>query len=108
VEELNCDAVALEREYRWLEAAEIYESTLKEFDEGDTFRRAEIKERMGYSLLRDATQADDHDEFVRDMQRVLKAYDEAAELYRSVDEGEASGLTRRLGASLALVGHAFC
>jgi len=89
VEELNCDAVALEREYRWLEAAEIYESTLKEFDEGDTFRRAEIKERMGYSLLRDATQADDHDEFVRDMQRVLKAYDEAAELYRSVDEGEA-------------------
>lgn len=93
MEELNCDAVALEREYRWLEAAKIYESTLKEVDEGDTLQRAEIKERIGYSLLRDAAQADDHDEFVRDMQRVVKAYDEAAELYGSVDEGEAHART---------------
>jgi len=76
------EAEALEREYRWLEAAGVHERSLEAADEKDSMTRGEIQEKIGYCLLRAAAQADSNETFRDHMRQVVEAYEKASEYFR--------------------------
>ena len=81
IEEILGDAASLVKKYDWLGAADLYRRALSAVDEEDYFRRGEIQEKVGYSLRRAAFQAESREEFRERLQRAVKAYEEAHDLY---------------------------
>ena len=89
------EAAALEKEYDWMGAKDLYERALSDVDEGDHFSRGEIQEKMGYSLRRAAFQAESREEFRDRMQRAIEVYEKAHELYEKLaDERGAPWMLR--------------
>jgi hypothetical protein len=89
------EAAALEGEYKWLEAADFHGRALATVEEDDFLKRGEAQERVGYCLLRGAVQSESHGEFRERMQRVVEAYEKAAEFYGKGDD-EKGASPRRL------------
>ncbi len=80
------DAAALGREYRWLEAADVYGRALGAVEEDDVLKRGEVQERIGYCLRRAAMQAESQEEFKKRMQRAIEAYEKAYGFYEKLGE----------------------
>jgi hypothetical protein len=74
-----------EKEYDWSGATESYDEALRMAPELDCIRRGEIYERIGHSLFRAASQADNVEEFKKRMQLSSKAYEQAAESLGKID-----------------------
>ena len=75
------EAAALEKEYDWMGAEDLYRQALSAVDEGGCFRRGEIQEKIGYSLRRAAFQAESHEEFREKMMLTVEAYEKAYGFY---------------------------
>ena len=84
VGEVIGDAAALGREYRWLEAADVYRHALGAVEEDDFLKRGEVHERIGHCLHRAAMQAEGQEEFKKRMHRAIEAYEKACGFYEKL------------------------
>lgn len=99
------EAAALEREYKWLEAADVHGRALAAVEEEDLLKRGEAQERVGYCLLRAAVQSESHGEFRERIQRVVEAYDKSAKFYaRSDDPKRSQAKMSHCGALISYIG----
>jgi hypothetical protein len=80
------EAAALEKEYDWVGAKDLYEQALSAVDEGDHLSRGEIQERMGYSLRRAAFQAGSREEFRNRVVKAIEAYEKAHGFYEKLTD----------------------
>jgi len=89
IEDTLSKAAEHEKRYEWLEAAKLIENALRNLDKEDYFRRAQIQERMGYSLHRAAFQNDQKQEFIDGLGRAVDAYRIAQGLFEEIpgDQG---------------------
>ena len=89
IEDTLSEAAEHEKRYEWLEAAKLIENALRNLDKEDYFRRAQIQERMGYSLHRAAFQNDQKQEFIDGLGKAVDAYRIAQGLFEEIpgDQG---------------------
>jgi len=83
-------ASAMEREYEWLQASELYGQALGMVDEEKYFRRGEIQEKLGYSLHRNAFQFERKEEFFNGIEKAVDAYNSAHGFYERLPDGQGS------------------
>ncbi len=89
------DAAAMGREYRWSEAADVYESALRLVDEGDFLRRGQVQEKIGHCLHSAAFQAGSREEFLEEMRGAVEASERAHGLYGKLgDEQREAWMSR--------------
>jgi hypothetical protein len=88
VEEVSRKAVALEKQYEWARAEELYQQALGLIGKGDSSKRGEIQERIAYCLYRGAFQAETQEEFKGRMLEAVEAYEKAAEVYEKVEHAK--------------------
>jgi len=94
-----------EKNYYWLEAADLYNEALQVVEKGEFLRKGEIQEKVGYAFYRAAMQAENVDEFRERMRQAAANYVKAKELYGMVGE---QGKTPRMlccDAMVAYVGY---
>jgi tetratricopeptide (TPR) repeat protein/DNA-binding MarR family transcriptional regulator len=97
------DAMRLEREYRWVEAAEAYRSAIASTSADDFFLLGRLHERHGYSLCRAGLQAADPGEFRRRMRKGLECCEKAIEAYEEADDLGSRARIRRCNATAAYI-----
>lgn len=73
----------LEHEYRWIEAAKLYDSMSVSSGNTDLSDNARLAERSGYALYKAALQSETASEFQRLVAQSINAYERAAKLYAS-------------------------
>jgi len=83
-----------EKEYAWLEAAELYEQALRVVGKSDFLRKGEIQERSGYCFYRAAFQGETQEEFKQRMRRAIKAYEKTHESYEKLAEEQKARVFR--------------
>ncbi len=88
VEEVLGKAKALEKEYDWVEAVDLYEQALRVVGKNEFLKRGEIQERIGYCFHRAAFQAETQEEFRRRMELSSEAYEEAAGLFGGLEDSK--------------------
>jgi hypothetical protein len=105
VEELLHQAERLEKNYDWLRAAESYEKALKLLSEGDSSRKGETYERLGYAFYRAAFQAENNDEFRQRLGLAIADYEKAKKHYQKLNDFTEGGRTLRCDAINAYMGY---
>ena len=90
IEKIFAEAAALEREYKWLKAANVLESALEVFEEDDFLKMGETLNKLGFCLMRAATQADSQAEFTSRIKQVVEAYEKAAEFFGRFEDSKVS------------------
>jgi len=75
-----------EKEYAWLESAELYEQALRVVGENDFLEKGKTQERTGYCLYRVAFQAESQEEFAERMQQAVEAYEKAHGFYEKLED----------------------
>ncbi len=80
-EEIFSKAKALEQEYNWLEAADLYEQALLAVETNDFLKKGEIEERIGLCFHRAAFQAESKEELRKGIQQAIEAYEKAHGFY---------------------------
>ncbi len=78
LEDILNAAQAQEKSYAWVEAAKLYEQALDAVGQGESAKRGEIQERLGYSFYRAAFQAETRKDFTRLIGLSAEAYVGAA------------------------------
>jgi len=86
VEDILSKASAMEKEYEWLQASDLYRQVLSGVDEEDFFRRGEVQEKIGHSLHRAAFQAESREEFLERLQWAVEAYQKAHGFYEKLED----------------------
>ena len=74
----------LEGIFNWIGSAELCQTALNTVPKQDVLKAGDVHERIGYTLFRAATQADNVEEFKRRMKLSVEFYDRAAELFEKV------------------------
>jgi len=80
----NNEAYKLEKQYRWLEAADLHINGLEREDSHQG--RAEVAERTGFCIHRAAYQSTTDEEFKTRVKAARQHYEEAAALYAETDQ----------------------
>lgn len=87
-----------EKEYNWLEAAELYRRVSGKAGKDDIIQRADLQEKIGYCLNKAALQAEDPEKFIKVGQLAVEAYEAAAQLLEEKGGPEITGKRMKLSA----------
>ncbi|MFX1321431.1 MAG: hypothetical protein ACFFAQ_07280, partial [Promethearchaeota archaeon] len=78
-------ALAEEKNYNWLEAAKLYESTAEKFLEKNLEEKAaEIYKKLGYSYSRAAFTVKTNEKFVKYIKKSIKAYTDSMNIFEQI------------------------
>jgi hypothetical protein len=88
------EVAALEREYKWLEAAEVYGRALEAVEEEDFFKKGKIQEKIGFCFNRAALQADKQGVFNERTRKAIKAYETASSTFALSDSANQASSVR--------------
>jgi tetratricopeptide (TPR) repeat protein len=92
------EAMRKEKEYDWLEAAELYKRVSGKLRKADIIQRADFQEKIGYCLNKAALQAEDPENFMKVGQLAVEAYEAAAQLLGEERNPEIAGKCMKLNA----------
>ena len=84
-EDLLEKALAEEKNYNWLEAAKLYESTAEKFLEKNLEEKAaEIYKKLGYSYSRAAFTVKTNEKFIKYIKKTIKAYTDSMNIFEQI------------------------
>jgi len=94
-----------EKNYHWLEAADLYDQALQMVEKGELFRKGEVQEKVGYAFYRAAMQAENVQEFRDRMRQAVANYEKAREFYGKLSELGKMSRMLRCDAIIAYIGY---
>jgi len=104
-EEILDRARALEKEYDWVKAADLYEQALLAVGMNDFLKKGEVQERVGSCFHRAAMQAGSREEFSERMKRAIEAYEKAYGFYEKLTDEQKTGRVFRCEAIAKYLGY---
>jgi tetratricopeptide (TPR) repeat protein len=106
VEEILSKAKEWEKDYEWAKAAKLCKRALSAVGKEDFLKKGQILERISHCLYRAAFQAETQEEFRRQMQLAVEAYERAADLFKRGEEAKGSSAKiLHCRAMVAYIGH---